>query len=77
MIIGLETQFLVFLRVAFLHMFYCINILDDVWRVLEVSEFLKQFNSRIYLTIDDALNAVSIETQMQQVPEKQVSIHLA
>ena len=59
------------------HRFYCINILDDVWRVLEVSEFLKQFNSRIYLTIDDALNAVTIETQMQQVPEKQVSIHLA
>ena len=53
----------------------CYNILDDVWRVLEVSEFLKEFNNRVYLTVDDALNAVTLETQMKEMPEKQVSIY--
>ena len=55
---------------------YIINttIPDDVWRVLEVTEFLKNYNNRVYLTVDDAINAVTIESQVKQVVEKAVSI---
>ncbi|KAL4229850.1 hypothetical protein ACF0H5_010242 [Mactra antiquata] len=39
----------------------CVN--DEVWRVLDATDFLKLYEERLYLTVDDAIN--DIQTQMK------------
>ena len=44
--------------------------------MLEVSEFLKSHNNRVYLTVDDAVNAITLEAQIKQASEKTVSSYI-
>lgn len=39
---------------------------DEVWRVLECMEIIKIYEDRLYLTVDDAINAVTINTNIKQ-----------
>ncbi|XP_045204648.2 sulfate transporter-like [Mercenaria mercenaria] len=43
------------------------NINDEVWRVMEATEFLKSYEERMYLTTDDAVDAIN--TKMKQANE--------
>ncbi|XP_053400591.1 solute carrier family 26 member 6-like [Mercenaria mercenaria] len=45
------------------------NVNDEVWRVLESTKFLKTYTDRLYLTVDDAINAVNIKTQIKQAAD--------
>ena len=49
---------------------------DEVWRVLGVTGFLDDYQDRIYLTVDDAINAISIEEKLQSVSDIKVNILL-
>lgn len=45
------------------------NVNDEVWRVLKATEFLKTYEDRLYLTVDDAVNAIKIKTQIQEAAD--------
>ncbi|XP_060582820.1 prestin-like [Ruditapes philippinarum] len=39
------------------------NINDEVWRVMETTDFIKSYEERMYLTTDDALDAINRKMQ--------------
>ncbi|XP_060582816.1 prestin-like isoform X2 [Ruditapes philippinarum] len=45
------------------------NVNDEVWRVLEQTKFLKTYTDRLYLTVDDAVHAIHIKTQIKQAAD--------
>ena len=49
---------------------------DEVWRVLEVSGFMDSYQDRIYLTVEDAVNAISIDEKLQNVSDIKVNIYV-
>ena len=46
---------------------------DEVWRVLEQTKFLKTYTDRLYLTVDDAIHAINIKTQIKQAADLKVN----
>jgi len=41
--------------------------------VLEVAEFLKDYEDRLYLTVDDAMNNIKLDTRLRNVSDMKVN----
>lgn len=55
-------------------MLYGFILTDEVWRVLQATKFLKTYQDRLYLTVDDAVNAINIKTQIKDATFTKVNI---
>ncbi|XP_052282079.1 sulfate anion transporter 1-like isoform X2 [Dreissena polymorpha] len=63
----LKQLFLDYEAVKITVLFCCVN--DEVWRVLDETGFLAEFDDRIYLNVDDAVNAIMLQSVIQRASE--------
>ncbi|WAQ98886.1 S26A4-like protein [Mya arenaria] len=52
----------------------CVN--EEVWRVLDTTGFLDDYDDRLYLTVDDAINAINLRVHVRNTIETKLCNYL-